>query len=169
MDPVSIHPQSTERFFDRLAAVSDPGSAKPAGDAATSNLERLQECYRAIARADFAAVAALTADDVEMELTGPPLVPIAGHWRGRTQVDAATRANYAALADQRAELLALTATGNDVVVFAREQGRVRASGVLYDILWSQQYTFKEGLISRIRGVLAAPFRAATEPGQLGDA
>jgi ketosteroid isomerase-like protein len=157
MESVSFHPGTTERFIDRLAVgqVSEefgPGNVT----VRAGNLERLQECYRAIARGDFTVMAAIMADDVDMELTGPPLVPVAGRWLGREQVEAASRANFARLADQRAELLAVAAIGDDVVMFAREQGRVRASGAVYDVLWSQQYTFRDGLIVRIRGVFAAP-------------
>jgi len=157
MESVSFHPGTTERFINRLAVgqvAEGLGSGNTTGRA--GNLERLQECYRAIASGDFTVMAASMADDVDMELTGPSLVPVAGRWLGRDQVEAASRANFARLADQRAELLAVAAIGNDVVMFAREQGRVRANGAVYDILWSQQYTFRDGLIMRIRGVFAAP-------------
>src|SRR5260370_353255 len=136
MDSVSFHPGTTERFIDRLAVGQHPeGLGQKDETVRAGNLERLQECYRAIARGDFTVMAAIMAEDVEMELTGPPLVPVAGRWFGRQQVEAASRANFARLADQRAELLAVAAIGDDVVMFAREQGRVRASGAVYHVLW----------------------------------
>jgi hypothetical protein len=49
----------------------------------------------------------------------------------------------------------MTAFDNHIVVIGREQGRVRASDAAYHILWSQQFTFQDGLIVRIRGVCAA--------------
>jgi uncharacterized protein len=165
MESVSFHPGTTQRFIDRLAVAQDPEELGP-GNATgrAGNLERLQECYRAIARGDFTVMAEIMADDVDMELTGPSLVPVAGRWLGRDQVEAASRANFARLADQRAELLAVAAIGNDVVMFAREQGRVRASGAVYDVLWSQQYTFRDGQIARIRGVFAAPGNGVDDGG-----
>ena len=157
MESVSFHPGTTERFIDRLAVGQLPeGLGQRDETVGAGNLERLQECYRAIARGDFTVMAAIMADDVVMELTGPPLVPVAGRWLGRDQVEAASRANFARLADQRAELLAMAAIEDDVVMFAREQGRVRANGAVYDVLWSQQYTFRGEQIVRIRGVFAAP-------------
>lgn len=150
MSEVSMHPDTTERFFNRLAAGADT-------EMSAGNLERIRACYDAIARGDFSALAKLTTEDVEMHMTGAPSLPVRGQWHGKDIVTAATQSNYAALADQRAELLALTAVGDDVIVFAREQGSVRTNGTPYDIVWSIQYTFRAGLVARIRGLFAPAF------------
>jgi hypothetical protein len=84
MDPVSFHPDTTERFFKRLEGPHDATD----GEASAVNMQRLQQCFGAIARGDFEAVAALTAEEVEMELSGPALLPIFGQWKGRLEVNA---------------------------------------------------------------------------------
>src|SRR5262249_30467206 len=165
MDQVSMHPQTKERFIDRLAAAPESGShALVPLSASTGHLEKLQECYRAIARGDFSVLTTHADDDVEMELTGPPVLPMSGKWKGRQQVDAAARANFGAVEDQRAELLASAIAGDDVIVFAREQGRVRVSGDTYDIFWTQRFTFKNGKIIHIRGSFAPAQGTAGEGG-----
>jgi ketosteroid isomerase-like protein len=161
--PVSFHPQATERFLSRLAlAVDAIDDVIP-----TSNFLRLQMCFRAVAFADFAAAAALMADDIEMELIGPTLFPVAGRWCGRDEVIAAAQANYGRLSDQRVVLLALAASGNEAILFAREQTRIRESGKLYDIHWSYQFTFRDGLIVRVRG-LFSPSQSPTMGLVLGE-
>jgi ketosteroid isomerase-like protein len=156
LDPVNFHPDTTAGFLNRLAAAAPdvPGPEAAAEALAAENLRRLNDHYQAIARADFDTAIQNLTEDVELELIGPPLVPVAGKWRGRAEVDAATQANYAQLADQRAEILAVTAHGDEVILFVREQGRVRVTGATYDILWSQQVTFRDGRIARARGVYA---------------
>src|SRR5437764_5914586 len=117
METVSIHPSTSENFIDRLAI--DPQKEISEAleiTAPVANLERLQECYRKIAHGDFTAMTALMADNVEMEFVGPLEVPIAGRWQGKENVQAASEANFAKLADQQANLIGIAAPGNDVIL-----------------------------------------------------
>lgn len=167
MNGVSLHPKTSEKFIDRLATGAEEVIVKEAGETpAPRNLERIQTTFRAIAQGDFNAVAALLDEDVEMELIGSDKIPVGGRWRGREEVKEASRSNFATVADQHADLLAMAEHGDDVVVFCRERGRVRATGALYDILWSQHFTFENGLIKRIRGVYA-PMRTVKPAGPRG--
>ena len=113
------------------------------------NVERLRGMYDALSKGDGNALPALLADDIELIITGPESMPMAGSWKGRDQVLQAAAANFARLEDQKPELLAVTAQGDQVAVVAREQGRLRASGKSYEVHWLQLFTVREGRITRI--------------------
>jgi ketosteroid isomerase-like protein len=155
MSEVSIPPASVGRFIDRLHPAFLEGDTTAAGKAAEAgNVARLQEQYRAIARGDFTPVLAQLAEDIEFELHGPPDIPINGSWRGLPDVAAAIPRNFGALAEQEAEILAVVAQGDTVVLLAQEHGKVRATGAPYHLRWAQFFTFRDDKIIRIRGVAA---------------
>jgi uncharacterized protein len=155
MSEVSIHPSSVDRFIDRLHEAFLDGDEAPAVKVAEGgHVLRLQEQYRAIARGDFPSVIGQMADDVEFELNGPADFPINGRWRGLTEVSAAMRRNFGALAEQQAEILSLVAQGDTVVLLAQERGKVRATGAPYHLRWVQFFTFRDGKVARIRSVAA---------------
>jgi ketosteroid isomerase-like protein len=154
----SIHPSSVERFVDRLHdAFSEGDQAADTKVAESGNVQQLQQLYRAIARGDFTPIAAALAEGIELELDGPLEVPISGNWRGRTEVVSAVQRNFAALSEQQAEILAVVAQGDTVVLFAQERGKVRATGMPYHLRWVQLFTFHNETLVRVRGV-AAPIR-----------
>jgi ketosteroid isomerase-like protein len=155
MSEVSIHPTSFERFIDRLHEAFLEGDDAAAVKATEAKyVRRLQEQYRALARGDFQPVIAQMADTIELELHGPADIPLTGSWRGLTEVVAAMRRNFGSLADQQAEILALVAQGDTVVLLAQERGTVRATGTAYHIRWVQLFTFRDDKIVRVRGVYA---------------
>jgi ketosteroid isomerase-like protein len=119
-----------------------------------TNVRRLQEQYRAIARGDFQPAIAMMDEAVEFELCISAKVPISGRWRGLAEVNAAMQRNFGSLADQQAELLDVVAQGDTVVLFAEERGKVRATGAPYHIKWAQFFTFRDNKVVRIRGVAA---------------
>jgi ketosteroid isomerase-like protein len=160
MNEVRIHETSIERFIDRLHdAFLDGDNASATKVTEADNVRRLQEQYRALAQGNFAPVLAALADDIELELNGPVEVPINGCWHGLVEVSAAMQRNFGALAEQQAEILAVVAQGDSVVLFAREQGKVRATGAPYHLRWVQLFTFRDSKIVRVRGV-AAPVAPA---------
>jgi len=154
MKPVSINQISVENFIDSLMDAfreGDPDALSKTTEA--ENVRHLQEQYRAIARGDFGPVVAGLDEDIDMEMIGPSEIPLVGHWRGRERVAEAIQRNFSLLADQQAEILAVVAQGDMVVLFAREQGVFRATGKRYDIHWAQWFTFRDGKIIRFRGLL----------------
>jgi uncharacterized protein len=166
MSTVSLHPLSTPNFIEQLelAFARDDGNATSKVCEA-DNVRRLQDHYRAIARGDFGPVIAGMADDIDYEMIGPPDIPLVGRWRGRQQVAEAVRQNFGMLEEQQAELLDVVAQGDMVVLFAREQGRFRATGKPYDFHWVQLFTFRDGKVARFRGVFdSAALLEAVRPG-----
>jgi ketosteroid isomerase-like protein len=137
----------------------------PAADhkpAETDNVRRLQEVYQAVGQGDFdGGYAERLAEDAELEIIGPDVLPLVGRWQGRAAVVAATRRNFDLLTEQQPELQTVVAQGNSVVVVGRERGRWRATGEPYEIHWVQEFTFRDGKLARIReffdtaGLLAA--------------
>jgi ketosteroid isomerase-like protein len=115
------------------------------------NVAQIATLYQAIERSDLAAFSNALAEDVELELVGPPDSPLTGHWRGKEEVLAGSARNYARLEDQRPELIAVVAQGDQVSVIGREQGRIRATGREYVIPWMHLFTFRDGRIVRIYG------------------
>jgi ketosteroid isomerase-like protein len=162
---VSFHPSSHANFIDRLPLAFTEGDNAAGSKAEESaNVRLLQEQYRALARGDFGPVLALMAEDVELEMLGPPDVPLSGCWRGRHEVAEAVRRNFGLLQDQQAELLAVVAQGDTVVLHARERGRYRPTGKAYQLHWVQFFTFRAGQLVRLRSLCdTAALRAAAEP------
>lgn len=117
-------------------------------------MQCLQSLYQAIARGDLAAFAEMLADDVDLEIFGPPDHPFLGRWRGRQQVADAVRANFAMIDAQEPELQSLVAQGDTVVAIARERGRFRESGQDYHVQWVQVHTFRDGQLVRTRQLVA---------------
>ncbi len=157
------------RFLDALPpafADGDPNAAAKAAEA--DNVRRIQEQYRAIARGDFAAALAYLADDIDMEVVGPPELPFAGRWRGRDQVADAWAKNFGMLEDQRPEIQSVTAQGDTVVIVARERGRFRTTGRAYDVHWVQLFTFRDGKVARFREICdSGALLGAARPGDAG--
>jgi len=148
--------------------IKDLGPAFEAGDRTVANKQEeaanvrsVQGQYEAIIRGDFAAFAGTLAEDVEMEIVGPPSVPFVGRWHGREEVVAAVQRNFSWLEDQQPEVQSVVAQGDTVVVVARERGRFRATGDTYDMHWVQVFTFADGKLVRFRQVFdSAPLLAA---------
>jgi ketosteroid isomerase-like protein len=145
MDPV------LSSFIDRLRDAFHHGDPGAAGKAAESNnVARLQDQYRALAKADIPAFAALLSDDIEMEILGANELPFVRRARGRDAVLDAVARNFALVEQQQPEVEQVVAQGDTVVVVARERGRVKATGRDYDIRWVQMLTFRDGLLCRFR-------------------
>ena len=157
---------AVDHFLNALQPAFHAGDPDVAAKAAEAeNVHRLQEQYRALARGDYPAVLGHFADDVELEVVGPPDVPFVGRWQGLDQVRDALQKNFAMVEDQRPELQALTAQGDTVVVVARERGRLRATGREYDLHWVQLFTYRDGKVVRMREIFdSAAMRKALQPG-----
>jgi ketosteroid isomerase-like protein len=148
MNPVVI-----ATFIEQLPSAfrkGDPSASTKRPEA--ENVRLLQEQYRAIGRHDFNAALAYFADDVELEVLGPPDLPIVGHWHGRAEVATALAKNFALLADQEPVIHDLVAQGDSVVLFIRERGRFLPTGRGYDVTFVQMFQFRDGKVFRIREI-----------------
>ena len=108
-----MDPEYTDRF---LAA------ARPAAtDASPSDPQTvLHAAYDAIIRGDFDGLGEFMTDDVELNICGFPATD--GNWRGRNDVVAAAKKNYAQLESQQPAIERMISQGDSIAVLMRESG-----------------------------------------------
>src|ERR1700681_3228914 len=80
----------------------------------------LHAAFDTIIQGDFDAFGELVTDDIELAICGFPALD--GTWRGREEVVAATRRNFAQLGDQKPEIESMISQGEQVAVLVRESG-----------------------------------------------
>ena len=157
--------------FKRFAASLTPAFADGDSEAAAkaveaANVHRLRELYEAIGRGDTAALFIAFAEDVELDVVGPPGVPFVGRCQGRRQVAETVRQNFAKVENLKPEMLAVIAQGDTVVVYGRDQGRYVPTGRDFSLHWVQFFTFRNGRVVRIRQLFdSAAILAAAAPVQ----
>lgn len=136
------------------------GSAFEAGDPQSGgkaqerdNVERMGQMFHAIARGRWDELRHMMAYDVAYEITAPPHVPWVRRALGPEEVADAIAANFRSVRDQRSEPLALVSQGDTVMVMGHETGRWAESGHPYEVMLSQQYTFRDGRLALFRSVV----------------
>lgn len=117
----------------------------------------LHAAYDAIVQGNFDAFAELLTEDVEFTICG--FGPMNGTWRGRNEVVAATRRNFALLAGQQPAIEDMISQGDRVAVLMRESGSVKSTGQAYSIRGVQWFTFADGKIKKIDEIIANIWKA----------
>jgi hypothetical protein len=56
--------------------------------------------------------------------------------------------------DQRPSITSISAQGDTVVLFGREQGRIRGSNTPYDVEFVERFTFVDGRLASVRIIVA---------------
>ena len=112
----------------------------------------LHAAFDAIIQGDFDAFGRSVADDVELNIRG--LGELDGSWRGRDAVVAATRKNFAMLAEQKPEIESMIAQGDSIAVLLRESGIFKSNGEAYRVRGVQWFTFSGGKIKKIDEIIA---------------
>lgn len=146
MEPVTV-----AQFVSRIPTAFEEGDPEvSAKRLEAENVRLLHQLYSAVTRGDFDAACDYMAEDVVLEILGPPAMPLTGRWQGRAQVREALPRNFGLLENQQPELQTVVAQGDTVIVLARERGCYRATGREYDIHLVQQFQFLAGRIVLIR-------------------
>ena len=143
---------SSVRWGLQQAIDATPGSAP------RSHLTTVQAQIAAIERGDLDGVLAHAAADLALEIFAPPEFGWICHARGVTEIRAALQQNFAAVDDQHPHVEDVLAQGDSVVLFGREQGRIRASGKPYDVEFVQKFTFQDGRLAAVRIIVAHYWR-----------
>jgi ketosteroid isomerase-like protein len=129
------------------------------GGAATKDyrLSVLHTAFDAIIQGDFEAFGKSVTEDVELNINGfgaSGLGALDGSWRGRDEVVAATKKNFALLAEQKPEIESMISQGDQIAVMLRESGIFKSNGQAYSVRGVQWFTFAEGKIKKIDEFIA---------------
>lgn len=118
----------------------------------------------AIAEGNYDELRNHLSPDVTLEIAAPPTIPWVRQATGVDEVVAAVAHNFRTVREQRPTPLALAAQGDTVIVMARERGIWAASGEPYEVLLSQQWTFRGQQLACFRSVAAftAPDSSAAQ-------
>ena len=146
-----MNPEYTDKFLATArAAATDASSNDPQAV--------LHAAYAAIIRGDFDALGESMTDDVELNICGFPATD--GNWRGRNDVVAAARKNYAQLESQQPAIEGLISQGDSIAVLMRESGVLKSTGEAYSIRGVQWFTFADGKIREIDQIAASIWKVA---------
>ena len=118
----------------------------------TANVELLGRMVHVIAERRFQDLRPHFTDDVSYEIAVPASLPFVRQAAGVDDVVSAIMYNFSVLSEQRTQPLAVVSQGDTVMVMARENGRMADTGVPYQALLAQQFTFRDGKLAVFRSV-----------------
>ncbi len=117
---------------------------------ASDNVALLRATTAAYARGDWEAAAEALHPDIDWDFTATDW-PDQGRSRGRDEVLRFFRRFLGAWDDYQVEFEEFIPAGDDVVVFVREGGVGKGSGVRVEHAWTQIWTVRDGRLVRFRG------------------
>lgn len=136
-------------FLDRLMDAYRAGDPRATDDTPGTQMVRsIQAVFTAIALQDYVAIGAIISPEFQLEIIGPPEIPVVGCWQGRDNAIAAIGRNFGLLENQFPRILGVVAQESAVLVMGYETGRVLATQRDYAVHWVQWYTFRDGVLSR---------------------
>jgi len=146
-----MNPEYTDKFLATTQpSASDPSSNDPQ--------TVLHAAYAAIISGDFDALGDSMTDDVELNICGFPATD--GNWRGRNDVVAAARRNFAQIENQQPEIESMISHGDSIAVLLRESGVLKTTKQAYSIRGVQWFTFQNGKIRKIDQIAASIWKVA---------
>jgi ketosteroid isomerase-like protein len=140
---VPLDREYTDRFLETTsrAATKD------------NRLSVLHAAFDAVIQENYEAFGERVTEDVELSIIG--FGALDGSWRGRDEVIAATRRNFAQLGEQKPEIESMISEGDRIAVLLREKGIFQSNGQPYSIRGVQWFTFVEDKIKRIDEIVAS--------------
>jgi ketosteroid isomerase-like protein len=143
-------------YTDRFLRTTSTAASENTSDPQTV----LHASFDAIIQGNFEVFGESLTDDVELNVRG--FGALDGTWRGRDEVVAATRKNFALLSNQKPEIEGMISQGESVAVLLRESGIYKSSGQTYSVRGVQWFTFEGGRIKKIDEIIAATGASLTE-------
>jgi ketosteroid isomerase-like protein len=144
-----MDPEYTDKFLSTVKAATITPQEP---------LVTLHAVYDAIIKGDFDGIGGFMTDDVELNING--FVPLDGTWKGRREVIAASKKNFAQVGSQQPVIEGMISQGDSVAVLMRESGVLQSTGQAYSIRGVQWFTFAGGKIRKIDQVTASILKAA---------
>jgi ketosteroid isomerase-like protein len=114
---------------------------------ARTNVETVQETYKAVGRGDIPALLDLLTEDVEWTFRGPSVIPFAGTRRGREGVAEFFSLVGGNLEFERFEPREFVAQGDTVVVLGFERSRIKPTGRTFEQEWAHVYKLRDGKVA----------------------
>jgi ketosteroid isomerase-like protein len=147
----------TKKDFSAVTSQLSRAADDVRGDA-RENVRSVQAELDAIGRGDFEAVLHDAHDDVTLEIFAPPEFPWIRQAHGLADLRAALLQNFGSVEDQRPTIRDVFAEGDTVILFGAETGRIRGSGLPYQVEFVERFTFRDGRLAAIRivGAYATP-------------
>lgn len=139
-------------FSDATSSLERAAAERPEDSA--RHLRWIQNQLEAVERGELDAVLRDAHDDVTLDVFAPTQLPFVAKAHGKAELLAALAHNFAAVEDQRPHINDIFTDGDTVVLFGREQGTVRSTGVRYDVEFVERLTFRDGRLASVRIVVA---------------
>ena len=114
------------------------------------HLETVGRLYKLFVEGDLPAILKLLTDDVEWEFFGSARIPWAGPRRGHAGVEQFFRSVGETTAVEIFEPDEFITAADSVVVLGHERKRMRTNGRRVDANWAHVWTFRDGLVCRLR-------------------
>lgn len=116
------------------------------------HVQLVQQAYAAIGDGDLPGLTELMAEDVEIELPGPPEIPFAGTYRGHDGVAqfAANLVDSIQWETREFEVRDIIAQGDQVAVLGHEQLTATPTNRSWETDWAMVWTVRDGKIVRLR-------------------
>ena len=115
----------------------------------------------AISQGDYDTVLSQAHDDVTLDIFAPPQFSWIRQTRDPVELRRALAHNFGSLDGQIPKVTQIVVEGETVVLFGREQGRIRATGEPYDVEFVDRFTFRDGRLAAIRIIVAQAGPAGT--------
>jgi len=139
-------------YSDKFLETTSSAAAKD------NRLSVLHAAFDAIIQGNFEAFGESVDEDVELNIVGFGALgfgALDGSWRGRDAVVAATRKNFALLAEQKPEIESMIWQDDRLAVLLRESGTFKSTGQAYNVRGVQWFTFAQGKIKKIDEIIVS--------------
>jgi ketosteroid isomerase-like protein len=146
-------PDPAPKNFANVSAVLQQAAGERTADSA-QHLRWIQTQIEAIERGEFGSVVENAHDDATLEIFAPAQFPFIKRAQGKPALLGAISHNFTALEEQQPEIRDIFSEGDTVVLFGRERGKVRQSGVRYDVEFVERFSFRDGKLASIGIVVA---------------
>lgn len=117
------------------------------------NVHRVEQMLATLATRNMELMRDYFADDMEMEILATPESGMAGRHHGLPSVLEAMQNNFSMVEEQKPEVEMVEAEGDQVIVTAKERGRIRATGQEYEVRLKHIFTFRDGKVVGMREIV----------------
>jgi ketosteroid isomerase-like protein len=146
-------PEVAQEHFE--GAIAPIEQALRASDAmGARHMAIVKREFEAVANGDLGAVLQNAHGDVTLDIFAPPEFPWVRQAKGINALREVIAHNFESVIEQHPSITNVFAEQNAVVLFGRERGRIRETGVPYEMEFVETFTFREGKLANVRVIAA---------------